>query len=534
MNVFNSKKIKLEQDTLSILKFLNENLITEVSKKKILIDKVGLTPHNAELLERVAGPLSVFIANKIIQRGLQYFSTKESAIKSVNTNFVGFIRLITGIMDWVRVGLNGNLGDNKDLNFDELVNKSIKWHEELGVKSGEINYVENNPILIDFRNKDGEGFYWADLKTNTSDEECKRMGHCGRTGYGNILYSLRETKKIPGGKYTINKSHLTASIGNGTLYQLKGQKNSKPQEKYYPYILPLFDISNDMGEFLIDSFGHEYDSSRDFSFTDLDSETIKKIYEKRPELFEKRKLQKLLQKLNIIEKPETQNKIIVKIKPEQLGNVIKGDYVVRTRKYKTPAGNERSEKIYLFETILSGEHYDLYDNYHYADWEGAVDYELDEKNKSKIEEYLKQIVKNEIEDYEKVFEDNSLVELIEDFDKDGEIVNAIKNAINLAESNDYADYLHDTLRTACEELGRVIKLDDEGLEVEVNIEKILDDLGDDEYEDLMDRCDDDLECVWFEYMDQYGDRPEFDLRDYYPDMDSSTFNSYLEDNLNEI
>lgn len=534
MNVYKSRKNKLEEGTLSILKFLNENLITEGSKKKILIDKVGLTPHNAELLERVAGPLSVFIANKIIQREELNFPTDEDALKSVNTHFIGFIRLVTEIMDWVRVGLNGNLGDNKGLTFDQLLIKSKKWHEELGVKSGEINYVEENPILIDFRNKDGEGFYWANLRTNTSDEECKRMGHCGRTGYGNILYSLRETKKIPGGKYTINKSHLTASIGNGTLYQLKGQKNSKPQEKYYPYILPLFDISNDDGEFLIDSFGHEYDSSRDFSFTDLNLETIKKIYEKRPELFEKRKLQKLLQRLNIIEKPKTESKIIVKIKPEQLGNVIKGDYVIRTRKYKTPAGNERKEKIYLFETILNGDHYDLYDNYHNADWEGAVEYDLDDKNESTIIEYLKQSVENEIEDYRKIFEDYLLVDLIKELDKDGEIVRAIKSAINSSESNDYADYLYDTLRTACEELGRVIKLDHEGLEVEVNIEKILDDLEDDEYEDLMDRCDDDLECVWFEYMDQYGDRPEFDLRDYYPDMDSSAFNSYLEDNLNEI
>ena len=154
-------------------------LITEASKKDILINKLGLNKEDAEYLDKVCGQLSVIIANKLIDRygdnktALRYFS--EFGIKRLYSGD------ITSIMDWIRVGLNGNLTAYKNLTFDELKNKSEEWHDSLQIGQGEINYVENHPIAVDFRKEDGTGFYWTDLETNESDEECDRMGHCGRT-----------------------------------------------------------------------------------------------------------------------------------------------------------------------------------------------------------------------------------------------------------------------------------------------------------------------------------------------------------------
>ena len=137
----------------------------------------------------------------------------------------------------------------------------------------DINYNEENEVLRDYR-EDGVGFYWVNLETNNSPEECERMGHCGRTNSNNTIYSLRETKRL-NPKYTLNKSHLTAAVGNdNVLYQMKGPKNSKPQEKFYPYIIDL--LLNDDS---IQSFGSEYDSASDFNLVDLSEEQIKKIYE---------------------------------------------------------------------------------------------------------------------------------------------------------------------------------------------------------------------------------------------------------------
>jgi len=540
---YDEEKNKISESVIKLLKNFNREFLTEASKIKILTDKFGFDETQSNLLDELCGPLSVWMANKFIDYQKRIFASWEKevpidklTVEKLNENqlIIRKRQMIQSIMDWIRVGLNGNLGNNRNLSLEELSEKSKEWHDSLGVGQGEINYIENNPILIDFRDKDGEGFYWVNLQTNASDEECKRMGHCGRTGYGNNLYSLRETKKIPGGKYILNKSHLTASIGNGTIFQLKGQKNSKPQQKYYQYILPLFDISDDVGNFLIDSIGSEYDSSRDFSIKDLDPETIHTLYEKRPELFKSRKLQKLLIKLNLIDNPKPLSKIIIKIEPKQLSSVIDGDYAIRTRTYKTTTGQKRTETVYIFESILSGDGLDLWDNWD-GDWESAVKYNLDEKNELKIKEYLKEIAKNKIEDIDELFETSSIEELIEELDEDGDIKRAIRNAINLVEASDYTEYLYNTLKTACDELGRVIKLDYDGLEVEIDIENLLDDLDDENYEELMYRCDDNLECTWFEYLDITGDKPIFRIDErYYPDIDDKYFNELLEENLNEI
>ena len=105
-----------------------------------------------------------------------------------------------------------------------------------------MDYEEKHPIILDFRNQNGIGYYWVDLETYNSPEECERMGHCGRSSKGRLL-SLRSYRLYPGTDIKLNKSHLTAAIGDdGIMYQLKGPKNSKPKEEYHPYILPLFDM----------------------------------------------------------------------------------------------------------------------------------------------------------------------------------------------------------------------------------------------------------------------------------------------------
>ena len=210
---------------------LIEELILEANRKDTLVNKLGLSPENAETLEQLTGPLSIILGNKIIEymalNQLEYMvsAIPEDAEKQARENFrkdpeyrrkmgtdrlnrgggIGTLRNeIVSIMDWIRIGLNGNLGDNKNLDFGQLYNQSRNWHRELTAGEGDINYVEKNDIIKDYRNKDGIGFYWVDLNTNDSREECNRMGHCGRTNSSNTIFSLRETKKLKD-NYTVNK-----------------------------------------------------------------------------------------------------------------------------------------------------------------------------------------------------------------------------------------------------------------------------------------------------------------------------------------
>ena len=52
----------------------DQNIIVEASKKEILIDKLGFSNENAEVLANAAGPFSVWLGNKLINDGAFEYS----------------------------------------------------------------------------------------------------------------------------------------------------------------------------------------------------------------------------------------------------------------------------------------------------------------------------------------------------------------------------------------------------------------------------------------------------------------------------
>jgi hypothetical protein len=289
------KKILLEEiSRMKVMMGLNDDLLTEGSKLKILTDKLGLSQEAAEYLDETCGSSAVWMYHKLFENyNIKFidFSDDEEMVQMIldatglktwnewiNKQTSDRIILdretrsdISNIMAWIKVTLKGNWKPFENATYDELVVKS----KEL------INYSETNPIILDFRDKNREGFYWAYLEGNTSKEECDRMGHCGRSDKGQ-LYSLRSSKYYHG--VLENKSHLTAAIGNGLLYQLKGVKNSKPKEEYHKYILPLF-YDKRYGDYLIKGIGSEYETGTDFKIDDLSDNMKTELKNKRPDLF---------------------------------------------------------------------------------------------------------------------------------------------------------------------------------------------------------------------------------------------------------
>jgi len=522
------------------------NLIMEASKKNVLVNKLGLKEEIADYLDRTCGGLSVIMLKKLIDllKGGYVDGSNVSdkdVIRDINSNN-GFSSLfrqgLTSIMDWVRVGLNGNLGTYKDDAFVTLLALSKNWHNSLDIGDGDINYVEKNSVILDFRDKDGYGFYWVDLNTNDSPEECDRMGHCGRTDRNNTLYSLRETRLLPGGKFTLNKSHLTASINDddGTLYQLKGPKNSKPKEEYHKYILPLFyNISGgrEQPDFLIRGFGSEYASNLDFKITDLPNETIKELYQNRPELFDSYSLRKKLSELGLIEMKKF-GEFILEIDVDDIGDYVNGDFVYSTRRWKDAQGFNIEKRIYFFEALLT-EPWDLWDNYGQGDLDSIIDYHTNNENESKIKEYLLSLSDNPSK-----YEDHELVELIKELDEDGEVRSALYSALNDAESEDYVNKLQDHLKDKLETYGTVLSLNDAGVKIKVDVQPFIDDyLNDDGLEEIIEDCggEEDLDCIFNEIVrGYYGfDKPKWNFDDrYYPHVDNSYFNDVLSDRLSEF
>ena len=531
---------------------LIESLLIEADKKDVLIKKLGFSEDNAELLSTIAGPMSVWLGNKLIdlyaeqwkEIHLRDYPDQSGSLeqdwknpqyrKRQGVNFLNTrngVRVnqssIVSIMDWIRVGLNGNFKEHQDKKLSQLFDLSLEWHNSLGVGDGDINYIEKNDVIRDYRNEDGIGFYWVDLNTNDSGEECERMGHCGRTNSGNTIYSLRENRRI-NKDYTINKSHLTAAVGNsdGIIYQLKGPKNSKPDEKYNQYIVDLI-LNNDD----IQGFGSEYNSSNDFQIIDLPKEDIEKIYSQKPELFNTYKLKSYLRNQLGIEGIELPNmEFEWELDPSYVHYYIEGDWVTDKRTVRTAGGGTRTEEIYMSEKVLSGDIWDLYDTWG-EEWKSSLEFHVNDDNATKIREIIQSRAG---EDYNP---EETLENLIEEYDDDWDIRNAINSAYGDTASQEYYTYVINQLKEALSEYGEVTQLNDEGVRININLTKVIEDMGvgDDEVEEAFQNCDDQPSCVFDELLGNYYDKPRFSLDDrWYPDIEEGEFNAILEDRLYDI
>jgi len=521
-----------------------KQIINEASKKKILTDKIGFNEENAEILDQLCGPLSVWMAKKIMdvqQNNSRSYGNPpkqgQELIDQMNSN--GVMRMarnkIQSIMDWIRVGLNGNVKQYQDLSFFELLGLSTQWHESLEVGQGDINYKEENPTILDFTDENGNGFYWADLNTQNSDVECKRMGHCGRSSYG-YLYSLRQVIPI-NNKYKLNKSVLTAAIGeDGIMYQLKGVKNSKPKDEYHQYILPLFYVLGGGGEeddYLIQGFGTEYASEQDFKLSDLPEETIKDLYQNRPELFNTRPLQRLLGQMGIIEVEPIVTGFSLEISPEDFDDYIDGGtyntYTNRT------TGDKR--RVSIFVEIMMGDAWDLWGNDGYEDIGSYFQYTIDGPTEEKIWGIVEKMAERDSIELE---EGLDLEDAVEKVDDNNEIRNAIASAISDADANDYVDYLQKQVESALEFYGNVYEFNDTGAKIQVDLADLVD-MDDSEIDEMFDDFIDrnrqyNLEGFLRELIAQgHIDKPNYDPDErWYPSPDDSIVNEYVNDRLNEI
>jgi hypothetical protein len=316
-----------------------------------------MSEENAKVLDDKFGPLSVWMAKKIgewySKLSPKDYPTPKDALRRLVFGRRSFTSQFSSIKDYIVVGLNGNKSSLDNLDYMEIYSKSKEWHDELKRGGGQVNYKEINPIILDFRDEDGNGYYWVDLQTSNSSEECDRMGHCGRSGKGN-LYSLRSYSQVPGGKFKVNKSHLTAAIGlNGTLYQLKGPKNAKPKEEYHKYILPLFNLRDKFDDYYINGFGTEYASQQDFKLEDLPIQTLKDLYGIRPELFKSRGLQSKMKELGVeIEVEPLPTDFYVEIEFEYIHSYIQNDEVINSREVKNNWGSSYNVNTYLSQALL--------------------------------------------------------------------------------------------------------------------------------------------------------------------------------------
>ena len=305
MTLLDSVNLKKESNKISLL-------VKEAASKLNALKKLGFSDKTAEEIDNICKGFSMWIAYRLIDHVSKELDLKmhllarrlrrsrppeeketskqQEYIDYINDNFRNYKSNVTYIMDWVKIGLDGEYTPYKNTSFEELIALAKDWHDSLKESGGDINYQEKNKIILDFRDSDGNGYYWVNLETNRCDEESDRMGHCGTTAYRNTLYSLRRVVQIGRG-YTMNKSILTAAVTpEGKIAQLKGAKNSKPQQEYHQYIIPLLNMEAEdrdgSSSPAISGFSSEYDSESDFKLGDLSIEQVRELITTNPRLFD--------------------------------------------------------------------------------------------------------------------------------------------------------------------------------------------------------------------------------------------------------
>ena len=79
-------------------------------------------------------------------------------------------------------------------------------------------------------------------------------------------------------------------------------------------------------------------------------------------------------------------------------------------------------------------------------------------------------------------------------------------------------------------------MDDEGIILEVDVEKYINELDDGVVDEQLEACDGDLKCFLEEIFRQdYVESPKFEINDYwYPDINERDYNNYLAERLHEI
>jgi hypothetical protein len=168
-----------------------------------------------------------------------------------------------------------------------------------------------------------------------------------------------------------------------------------------------------------------------------------------------------------------------------------------------------------------------------------LNYYVDAKNDSKIREILKDKAGNKYDP------EMSTKELIEEFDEDMDIAGAIGNSHDDAASDAFYNYFVYLIKSAFEEYGaNVISINDEGVELELDFEKIIEwfALSDEELEEYAQNCggeieeDADYRCIFSEVAGSGNfDRPSASPDErYQPDIDEAYFNSMLSERLDEI
>ena len=169
--------------------------------------------------------------------------------------------------------------DYQHLNWDSAYGETKKWFD----------FIDNKEVDLEegtIYKRYPDGFYWVDLGPGVHCGEAFAMGACGhgfveeplKSGnYISHLFSLRDSGHIP-------KASFDVDVRNGDVWQIVGPVNTKPKEKYHPYIVDLMLDKNLVKTLKVEDSKIVHMFGKNLTLEDLSPELLGKIKQERPDL----------------------------------------------------------------------------------------------------------------------------------------------------------------------------------------------------------------------------------------------------------
>jgi DNA repair protein RadC len=306
-----------------------------------------------------------------------------------------------------------------------------KYHKK-NILENITRYLDNNAYIQDF------GYKYAKLQE--------------------LQNNVRNNREFEG--YELAKEELVEDYFNWYLenisYPYKEWKELRNDRHNARFVMDDYNFD-------FNGFGCEYKCENDYGWGDMTNKQIKELYESKPELFNDFAGQYMLYKIGLIdEEPNT----IVTIEKSV-------EYVADLLSVDRDLSDDFVEKVLTGDTY---EWFDGSDSWSYF-YDNAGDY-VDDLKKADYDAVLDKIV--EITGLDKeIVEENGAKHYLdgddEEFDAETfeEIKRAIANTLEGAERSSYENYYYDATKEALGELGVIKKLDDTGVEIEVDLKDLI-------------------------------------------------------------
>lgn len=280
---------KQQADTLS------ESLMLEADKRQAIKNAFGFTDDWANEFHQLSDKLSIWIADTFVKKMVNEYGNQAPADSDKRRYIISLLKQSspTGrsglgsfwandykskyeyIMHWIRAPRREQL-NIRDLSFDDAYSQAQEWHDSLSYKS-ESNFNETGDVFIDYRNKDGQGYYWVHLHKNYCADEADRMGHCARSNHGELI-SFRRINEFGEGSSLLTVDYRPGGI----IGDFHRHGNNKPTARFHPQIIDfLVNTTYPVTQLTRDGV-HRYDDN--FQLKDLTQAQRDSVYARNPAL----------------------------------------------------------------------------------------------------------------------------------------------------------------------------------------------------------------------------------------------------------